>query len=94
MKIYIDNDYMCHASNDGTMREFDVPFFDGKCAAFIEGHRYVPNGETWTRPDGEVFPGEMISSAVDSRILEAYQRQYEDMLTEINTAYQEGVNSI
>ena len=94
MKIYIDNDCRCHTANDGAMREFDVPFFTGKCAAYIEGYRYVPQGESWTRADGEVFTGEMISPAVDSRILEAYQRQYEDMLTEINTAYQEGVNSI
>lgn len=83
MKIYIDNDYMCHNVNDGTMREFDVPFFDGKCAAYIEGTRYVPLGETWTRPDGEVFEGEMISPCIDSRIREAYQKQYEAMLPEI-----------
>lgn len=101
-RIYINNDYMCHASNDGTMREFDVPFFDGKCAAYIEGHRYVPAGETWTRPDGVVFSGEMISAAVDSRILEAYQRQYEadaanletEMLAELEAAFVEGVNSV
>jgi hypothetical protein len=83
MKIYIDNDYMCHTSNDGSMHEFDVPFFDGKCAAYIEGYRYVPQGETWTRSDGVVFNGEMIAPAVDSRILEAYQKQYEAMLPEM-----------
>lgn len=83
MKIYIDNDCRCHTANDGTMREFDVPFFTGKCAAYIEGYRYVPQGEMWTRADGEVFTGEMISPAVDSRILEAYQAQYEAMLAEI-----------
>ena len=94
MKIYIDKDCKCHTANDGTMREFDVPFFDGKCAAVIEGYRYVPEGETWTRSDGEVFTGEMISFAVDSRILEAYQTQYEDMLKAMSEAYQEGVNSI
>ena len=77
MKIYIDNDHMCHTVNDGTMRGFEVPFFTGKCAAYIEGYRYVPQGESWTRADGEVFTGEMISPAVDSRILEAYQKQYE-----------------
>ena len=61
MTIYIDNDYKCHLSDDGTRRAFDVPFFDGKCAEFIEGYRYVPSGETWTRADGEVFTGEMIA---------------------------------
>ena len=61
MKIHIDSDYRCHVSNDGTMREFDVPFFDGKCDAFIQGYRYVPAGETWRRADGELFSGEMIA---------------------------------
>ena len=61
MTIYIDNDYKCHLSDDSTRRAFDVPFFDGKCTEFIEGYRYVPSGETWTRADGEVFTGEMIA---------------------------------
>ena len=61
MKIHIDSDYRCHVSNDGTMREFDVPFFDGKCDAFIQGYRYVPPGETWVRGDGELFSGEMVA---------------------------------
>lgn len=86
MKIYIDHDCRCHTANDGTMREFDVPFFEGKCAAFIQGYRYVPEGETWTRPDGLEFRGEMIAPAVDIRILEAYQKQYEQMLPELSDA--------
>ena len=45
MKIYIDREFKCHVSSDGTMREFDVPFFDGKCITFVEGYRYVPPGE-------------------------------------------------
>ena len=61
MTIYIDNDYKCHLSDDSTRRAVDVPFFDGKCTEFIEGYRYVPSGETWTRADGEVFAGEMIA---------------------------------
>lgn len=83
MKIYIDNDYMCRAVGGEGLREFELPDFDGKCDAYIEGYRYVPQGETWTRPDGEIFTGEMISPAVDSRILEAYQAQYEVMLAEL-----------
>ena len=61
MEIYIDSDYKCHVTNDGTMREFDVSDFDGKCPAFVEGYRYVPADETWKREDGEVFKGEMIA---------------------------------
>lgn len=83
MIIYIDADCRCHSSPAEGLREFDVPDFDGKCAAFIDGYRYVPEGETWTRSDGVEFIGEMITPAVDSRILEAYQAQYEAMLPEI-----------
>ena len=39
MKIYIDSDFKCHAENDGTMREFEVSFFDSKCAEFVVGYR-------------------------------------------------------
>lgn len=78
MKIYIDSDYRCHTSNpDEKYREFDVPYFDDKCVEFIEGYRYVPAGETWTRTDGEVFTGGMISPAVDYEPLGIAQAQHE-----------------
>ena len=73
MTIYIDNDYKCHVSDDGTRRAFDVPFFDGKCAEFVEGYRYVPSGETWTRADGQTFTGEMITPRRDYSSLAAIQ---------------------
>lgn len=65
MKIYLDSDFCCHLTDDGTMKEADTDFFDGKCAAFIEGYRFVPVGESWTRGDGVVFHGEMIAPAKD-----------------------------
>lgn len=77
MKIYIDSDYKCHVYDDGTMREFDVPFFEGKCDAFIEGYRYVPQGETWMRADAEVFRGEMIAPWQDYLSLYLAQLMYE-----------------
>lgn len=83
MNVFIDNDYKCHVEDDGTMRAFEVPFFDGKCKAFIEGYRYVPSGETWTRSDGVQFMGAMIAPWKDYNILAAYQEQYEEMLAEL-----------
>lgn len=59
--IYIDSDYKCHISNNGTMKAVETDAFDGKCNAFIEGYRYVPAAETWTRADGKTFTGEMIA---------------------------------
>ena len=61
MTIYIDSDYKCHLSDDGTRRAVETDFFTGRCTEFIEGYRFVPSGETWTRSDGAVFHGEMIA---------------------------------
>ena len=94
MTIYIDSEYKCHVTGDGTGRAFDVPFFDGKCTEFIEGYRYVPEGETWTREDGEVFRGEMMTPwkdlgeayAAQAAYVTAQNTQYEAALTEIEAA--------
>lgn len=91
MTIYIDSEYKCHLSDDGTRRAFQLPFADGKCVEFIEGYRYVPAGESWTRSDGEVFRGEMITPWKDyaqlyKAQLEYEVAQYEAALSEIETA--------
>ena len=77
IRIYIDSDYKCHLADDGTMTAVETDFFDGKCDAFIEGYRFVPFGESWTRSDGEVFTGEMIAPWKDYSELDAAQRTYE-----------------
>jgi hypothetical protein len=43
----------------------------------VEGCRFVPAGESWTRPDGEAFRGEMLSPAEDYAALAKAQAQYE-----------------
>lgn len=78
MKIYIDHDYKCHTEKSAEYREIEVSFFDGKCSAFINGYRYVPNGETWTRADGVEFKGEMISPATDYTALALSQSAYDE----------------
>ncbi len=77
MKIYLDSDYRCRLANDGTMREIETTAFDSKCAAFVEGYRFVPAGESWTRSDGTVFRGEMNAPAEDYGALAKAQQQYE-----------------
>ena len=57
MVIYIDSEYKCHALPSEGLRELDVPFFDGKCPEFIEGYRFVPDGETWVDKDGVEYSG-------------------------------------
>lgn len=99
MKIYIDSDFKCHTVNDGTMRELDVSFFDNTCPEWIESYRFVPEGETWTREDGEVFKDEMVTPwkdlseayAAQTAYLERQNAQYEAALSEIEAAL--GVNA-
>ena len=94
MLIYIDSAYCCHVTDDGTMTAVETAAFDGKCAAYIEGCRFIPAGETWTREDGVAFEGEMVAPWMDYNILAAYQEQYETMQAELEAAYREGVNSV
>lgn len=98
--IYLDAEFKCHVTNDGAMTAVETEFFDGKCDAFVEGYRFVPYGETWTRSDGEVFEGEMVSPWKDYAELDEAQREYERQLldesiptADLKAAYQEGVNS-
>ena len=75
--IYLDSDFLCHVHNGGAYTAVETDFFDGKCQAYIEGYRFVPAGESWTRQDGEVFHGEMVSPWKDWWELDATQREYE-----------------
>ena len=106
MKVYIDSDFKCHTSDDGTLTAVETDFFNGKCDTFIEGYRFVPSGESWTRSsDGKVFRGEMIAPWKDYTELDRVQREYERQLlkepqensipvADLEAAYQEGVNSV
>lgn len=76
-KIYIDSDFKCHLTDDGNMDFVETDFFDGKCDAFVEGYRFVPDGKFWAREDGEIFTGEMIAPWKDFSELDAIQREYE-----------------
>lgn len=81
--IYIEpGTFKCHVTNDGTMTAVETDFFDGKCDTFIEGYRFVPEGEIWTRSDGVVFHGEMIAPWKDSGLLETAQSLYEETLAD------------
>ena len=90
-KIYIDSNNHCHVVNDGTMIAVETEVFDGKCDTYIEGHCY-----------------EIMENAIAIYMwkpyseLNAAQREYErqqlnelkNIPNELNTSYQEGINSI
>ena len=81
--IYLDSDFCCHITNDGTMTEVETDVFDGKCNAYIEGFRFVPSGETWVRSDGEVFHGEMVAPFTNYAVLSMIQKQYMEDQTQM-----------
>jgi hypothetical protein len=89
--IYIDSEYKCHITDDGTMTAIETDYFDGKCDAFIEGYRFVPDGETWTRSDGAVFHGEMIAPWEDYAELDNAQREHERQLL---ATYEEALKTV
>ena len=95
MKIYLDSEFKCHVDNSDFVISIETDFFDNKCKEFIEGYRYIPSSENWTRDDGAVFYGEMISPWKDYNELDAAQREYErSQITQLNISYQDGINSI
>lgn len=92
--IYIDTDYKCHTAPGIGLTAVETDTFDGKCPAYIEGYRFVPAGESWTREDGVVFQGEMVSPWKDWEELDSIQRayereQYNSLLTKLSEVYED-----
>lgn len=92
--IYIDSEFKCHVSPGSDYTALELEDFNGKCDQYIEGFRFVPAGNEWVRDDGATFRGPMLSPFIDTRLLEAFQFQYESFMKEMDDAWQEGVNSI
>ena len=81
MTIYIDRDFKCHTESAAGRTAVETDAFAGKCRQYIEGYRFVPSGESWTREDGQVFRGEMIAPWRDYAILAEFQGLYEEEQT-------------
>ena len=91
MTIYIGYDYKCYVSAGEGRNLVDTDVFEGKCNAYIEGYRFVPEGETWVREDGVVFQGEMIAPWKPYNELDNAQREYERELIAI---YEESLTTV
>lgn len=109
MTIYLDADYKCHTAPGEGLVAVETDAFEGKCAAYIEGYRLVPSGQTWVRSDGVEFQGEMLAPWKPWKELDEAQRAYEReqydtiaaenaamtaQLTALDEEYQKGVNSL
>lgn len=79
-KVYLDKEFKCHTVKADGLAEVETAAFDGKCPEYIEGCRFVPQGETWVREDGAEFTGEMIAPWKPYAELDAAQREYEKKL--------------
>lgn len=93
MTIYIDSDYKCYVSAADGRRAIETNDFNGKCPEWIESYRFVPEGEMWTREDGEVFtnmaaPWKDLGEAyaAQTAYVAAQNAQYEEALTAIENA--------
>lgn len=78
--IYIDSEFKCHIAPADGRRAVETGIFDGKCAEYIEGYRFIPAGGIWTREDGVQFAGEMIAPWKNWHELNEAQRSYEQSL--------------
>ena len=75
--IYIDSEFKCHVTSGEGLTPIETDVFDGKCNIYIQGYRFIPAGQTWTRADGVVFTGEMITPWKPWTELDVVQREYE-----------------
>ena len=81
--IYLDIDHKCHVTDTGGLKAVETEVFDDKCDFYVEGFRFIPDGEVWVRDDGVTFEGEMASPWKDYATLEATQAQYEEDLAKM-----------
>ena len=81
--VYLDENYICHVENAEGRTAYEVDFLDNACDLKIESTRYVPGGHRWIRSDGIIFPGPMVAYTMDSQMVDAAQREYEQAQAEI-----------
>lgn len=103
MIVYIDSNFKCHTTNDGTMTPVEEEFFDYKCKEFIEGYCLKPDNMVWVLDSGEILSdGKIITNFKPYSELNLAQQKYDreqldlyrNQEVELNTSYQEGINSI
>ena len=94
--IYVDSDYRCHVTNDGTMTAVETDFFDGKCDTFVEGYCYdTRNGYVQIYPVKPFSELDAAQREYERKLLEEYEAALAESvpLSALEEAYREGVNS-
>lgn len=87
--IYIDEQYHCHVTDDGTMTAIDTEEFDDKCDEFVEGYCIDPERKAvW--PWKSYWDLLLAQMRYEQQMLDIYKVEKD----ELNASYQEGINSI
>lgn len=98
MKIYVTSDYHCHTANpDGSYKEVETSFFDGKCTTFIEGHCYDDRkGYVQIYPWKPYDELDAAQREHERQLLAEYEAALADSIpvSDLTAAYQKGVNSV
>ena len=79
MTIYIDPEYKCYTTAAENRRGIETDYFNGKCAAYVEGYIYLPKDET-TVINGRTFTGPMVTPWKPYAELKSAQDEYEKNL--------------
>lgn len=72
--IYLDSNYMCHISNNGTWQEVTTDIFDSMCEKAIECYRFIPEGQVWKKSKTIILRGPFVQAVTESSLI---QQQYE-----------------
>lgn len=91
--IYLDFDFICHADYAEGRTPVETAALDNVCDAALPCYIYVPEGKSYTKPNGNTVKGEFVQ-CFDSRAADLIRVQYEAQLAAAAAAYTEGVNSI
>ena len=73
--VYIDSEFKCHVTDDGTRKVVEIDFFNDKCDTFIEGYCYNDS-----KGYVQIYPWKSYSE------LDSAQREYEKQLLKERTA--------
>ena len=89
--IYIDSNKHCHVINvDEAMTPVETDFFDDKCDTFVEGYCIDTDNGMIIYPWKSYWELNIAQQRYEKQLLINYKNKEE----ELNTSYQDGVNSI
>ena len=93
--LYLDTDFRLHIEPFEGFRSIETDKFDNYCDELTECYRYIPQGDFWVKPNGEIIYGEFIQPWCKTDKAEViqmtydHQREVESLITALNEAVEE-----